>query len=170
MAEQTKAAGDGASPMATDPTGSLDTLLVFNIMRTHNYVSPYIDRSLRELQLTSSQLDVLLVLLEEPDGVPLSEIGRRLVVTKANVTGLIDRLEKKEFVERGSGSDRRVCVARITDSGRELVGRILPDHEKLLARLVDCLGQEEKRQLVELLSRLRKGLREKCWKHAHEKG
>lgn len=140
----------------------LDALLVYNVLLTHNHVSPYLDRSLRELKLTSSQLNVMLLLLEPPDGLPLSEIGKRLVVSKANVTGLIDRLEQKGFVCRNSCNDRRVTMARLTDEGRQAATSIMPDHEKLLAKLVGCLNKKEKRDLVQLLTKLRRGIRQAC--------
>ncbi len=157
--------GEGADSHDMEHLGSatgLDALLVYNILLTHNHVSPYLDRSLRDLKLTSSQLNVMLLLVELPDGLPLSEIGKRLVVSKANVTGLIDRLEHKGYVCRNSCNDRRITMARLTDGGRRAVTRIMPDHEKLLAKLVCCLNKGEKRELVQLLTKLRRGIRQAC--------
>ncbi|MBD3243254.1 MAG: MarR family transcriptional regulator [Chitinivibrionales bacterium] len=157
---------EGAEHHDTQHWGSatgLDALLVYNILLTHNHVSPFLDRSLRDLQLTSSQLNVMLLLIEQPKGLPLSEIGKRLVVSKANVTGLIDRLEQKGYVCRNSCDDRRVTRACLTEEGHRTVTSIMPAHEKTLAKLVGCLNKAEKRELVQLLSKLRRGIREACW-------
>jgi MarR family transcriptional regulator, 2-MHQ and catechol-resistance regulon repressor len=141
---------------------SLDALLVFNLLRSHNYVAPYIDRGLRGLNLTCAQLNFLLLLsATKKQGLPLSEVGRRLVVSKANITGLANRLELRGFVRRGKADDRRVIAAKLTKEGGRLVSGIFPAHEKLFSEMVDCLNTNEKRQLIRLLTKLRKGLRKK---------
>jgi len=142
--------------MGTD----LDTMVVFNLLRTHNYLSPFIDAGLRRQKLTSAQLNTLLVLrAAEPDGLPMGEIGRKLVVTKSNVTGLIDRLERQGLVARSRRSDRRSTLVRLTPEGAELLDRTAPRHAELISELTSCLTEEEKRTLVRLLTRLRRELR-----------
>ncbi len=140
----------------------LDTLLAFSVLRTHNLLAPHLDRNLQDLKLTSAQFNVLLLLHAEPDGgLPLGEIGRKLVVTKANITGLIDRLEQKGLVYRDAADDRRVTVARLTPEGAQLADRVIPRHQDALGDLLDCLAPGEKRSLIDLLTKLRRGVREK---------
>jgi MarR family 2-MHQ and catechol resistance regulon transcriptional repressor len=144
------------------PAAGTDALLVYNMLRTQGLLDPFIDRGLRELNLTGAQLNALLVLRDAgAEGLALSEIGRHLVVTKANVTGLIDRLEREKLVLRESHTDRRVTLARLTEKGTALLEAALPRHRQLLAELLDCLAAEEKEQLIGLLTKLRRGLREK---------
>jgi MarR family 2-MHQ and catechol resistance regulon transcriptional repressor len=123
-----------------------------------------VDRGLRDLNLTGAQFNALLVLRDAgPDGLPLSEVGRRLVVTKANVTGLIDRLERHGLVERVSGAapeDRRITHARLTEKGVTLLEQALPRRRQLLAQAFGGLAPEEKAQLIGLLTRLRRALRD----------
>ena len=140
----------------------LDLLLVFNVMRTHSILSPFVDNQLREVKLWNAQFNALLVLMSAgKEGLPLSEIGRRLVVTNANVTGLIDRLEKEKLVRRDSHRDRRVTLAKLTRKGIKLLNHVLPRHQKWLNELVDCLSKREKEQLIKLMVKLRRGLRER---------
>lgn len=139
-----------------------DALLVYNMLRTHGSLSPFIDRGLHELNLTGAQLNALLVLRAAGGGgLPLGEIGRHLVVTKANVTGLVDRLERDGLVRRESHSDRRVTLARLTEKGERLLAEALPRHRQMLADLMDCLTFDEKELLIGLLTKLRRGLRDK---------
>lgn len=140
----------------------LDTLLAYNVLRTHTYLQPFVDRGLRDLNLTAAQLNALLVLRDAgAKGLPLSELGRHLVVTKANVTGLIDRLEREGLVQRDTHTDRRVTLAKLTAKGAAVLEAAVPHHRQLLAQLLDCLTVEEKEQLITLLTKLRRGLREK---------
>ena len=106
-------------------------------------------------------MNALLVLRDAgAEGIPLSEIGRNLVVTKANVTGLIDRLEREGLVQRDSHSDRRITLAKLTEKGIVVLESALPRRQQLLSELLDCLTSEEKAHLIALLTRLRRGLRE----------
>ena len=68
-----------------------------------------------------------------------ADLSRNLFVTPSNITGIIDRLEKKQFVERiKKEGDRRVALITLTDAGKEL-SKTLPDPimKKFIAELAD---------------------------------
>src|SRR5258708_2498029 len=134
-----------------------DTLLVYNLLRTQSSLNPFIDRGLRELKLTSAQLNVLIVLRDAGEaGISLTDLGRRLIVTKANVTGLIDRLERDGLVQRDNHADRRITLAKLTHDGAALLEEALPRHRELLAALLGDLTPAEKEQLIGLLTKIRR--------------
>ncbi len=88
--------------------------------------------------LTGPQSTLLRTLIKEG---PLSSasLSRRLYVTPSNITGIIDRLEKKGLVERiRKERDRRIVLINLTESGAEL-GNSLPDpiEKKLIYELAD---------------------------------
>ena len=64
-------------------------------------------------------------------------LSKILYVTPSNITGIIDRLEKKAYVVRmKKEGDRRVTLVRLTDAGRKLC-ETMPDpiEQKLIAGL-----------------------------------
>ena len=68
-----------------------------------------------------------------------ADLSRNLFVTPSNITGIIDRLEKKLLVERiKKEGDRRVALINLTDTGKEL-SKTLPDPimKKFIAELAD---------------------------------
>jgi DNA-binding MarR family transcriptional regulator len=68
-----------------------------------------------------------------------ADLSRNLFVTPSNITGIIDRLEKKQLVERiKKEGDRRVTLITLTDAGEEL-SKTLPDPimKKFIAELAD---------------------------------
>jgi len=138
----------------------LDAVLVLNVLRTHNHLSPFIDAGLRRSNLTSAQLNALLVLRAAcGEGLKMGEIGRKLVVTRSNVTGLVDRLERQGLAVRVDTRDRRATVVQLTKAGRKLLGRTEPRYAELLAELTGCLTDRQKRTMIRLLSKLRRELR-----------
>ena len=138
----------------------LDTLVIHNLLRTYSRLHPLLAADLRGRDVTAAQLNALLALRAAgEEGLRMGEIGERLVVTKANVTGLVDRLEHHGLVARSPHRDRRATLVRLTDAGRDAIDRTAPAHARMLTRLTDCLGEREKRTLIRLLTKLRKRLR-----------
>ena len=80
---------------------------------------------LAELGLGFAQAHALRMIdPEEP--LPMSALAERLFCDASNVTGIVDRLESRGLVERGSAEgDRRVKALTLTAAGVELRGRVL---------------------------------------------
>ncbi|HWB71448.1 MAG TPA: MarR family transcriptional regulator [Egibacteraceae bacterium] len=75
-----------------------------------------------EFELTASQA-MALKRLDEP--VAMRELAGLLRCDASNVTGIVDRLEQRELVERRvDPSDRRVKHLVLTPAGRRLRGRL----------------------------------------------
>lgn len=151
---------DKSAPIPDIASPELDKLFIFNILRTSSVLRPLLDSDLREDQITSSQLNILEILYRSGDRtVCMSELGKQLVVSKANITGLIDRLEKRGWVVRQGGADRRETIVRITEAGRETVERVIPGYHGVLSDLCEGLAAAEKAAVVHTLSELRRLLR-----------
>ncbi len=138
----------------------LDTLLVFNLLRTHSYLGPFLEARLRDEHLTGAQLNALLVLREaQPEGLLMGQLGQRLIVTRSNVTGLVDRLERQGLAQRVETPDRRATAVRLTEAGEALVEHVAPRHAEWLSEITGCLNEAEKKTLIQLLTKLRRELR-----------
>lgn len=89
----------------------------------------------------------------------LGDLAEKLLVTGGNVTFVMDRLEGQGLVTRfRSESDRRVVLARLTDSGRDLVARVFPEHAEYIEMLCRHLAPDEQEDLRRLLKKLGKGI------------
>ena len=77
------------------------------------------------------------------------------MVTSGAVTKRLDRLESAGLVERRVATDdRRSRIVVLTDAGRELMDRAVPEHLANEARLLSVLDASERRTLADLLGRL----------------
>ncbi|HEX8771028.1 MAG TPA: MarR family transcriptional regulator [Acidimicrobiales bacterium] len=90
--------------------------------------------------------------LEEP--LSMGELAERLGCDASNVTGIVDRLEERELVERQIlAGDRRVKRLVLTDAGRALRAA----HQERLAQdvpLAASLSPEDRQVLADLLRRV----------------
>jgi DNA-binding MarR family transcriptional regulator len=104
--------------------------------------------------LTLAQYDVLMTLCYG-DGITQQELAERLLVTKANVVGLIDRVGAAGWVQRRPDpGDRRVNRLYLTDAGRKLARQAQPGQFALVKKIFGRLSEAELRQMHALLGRL----------------
>ncbi|MBE0536239.1 MAG: MarR family transcriptional regulator [Phycisphaerae bacterium] len=114
---------------------------------------------LRPYGLTDVQINVLMLLSHQADngeGLTQSRLSEMMLVNRANVTGLINRLERDGLVTRTTDpADRRSNVIRLTRRGQKLLEKVEPDYGKEVARIMDALTPTEQRRLIGLLERVR---------------
>lgn len=84
----------------------------------------------------------------------MCELAEKLLMSGANVTGVIDRLEEKCLVQRVmEADDRRTYRIHLTSAGGKLIAEIFPQHAEKIRQLTHALSTKEKRELTELLKK-----------------
>lgn len=111
-----------------------------------------VDRSLAELGLTFSQVQLLELLMGREAALSPSDLEERLGVSQPTVTGLVKRLEAKGFLRTGvDPTDRRRRIVRITSEGRAVMDEALEQRVAHMSRLLEGLTEAQVAQLRELL-------------------
>ncbi|GBD91861.1 HTH-type transcriptional regulator MhqR [bacterium BMS3Abin04] len=125
-----------------------------NLAKAYEVVRRAHSKHLYSHKLTGPQFGVLEVLTER-GSIPLKRISEQMNVTGANITCVIDNLEKEDLVKRvPSKTDRRVINAEITSKGKQKLGKIFPEHVKNIQEFADKLSENEQKQLAKLLNKL----------------
>ncbi len=84
-----------------------------------------------------------------------SEIADHLGVTRATITGLLDGLERDDFLERHPDSkDRRALTVHMTDKARRFLDEYLPRSCRRFGALMANLSEAECRTLIGLLAKI----------------
>ena len=105
--------------------------------------------------LTSPQFDVLAT-LGGTDGMSMKDLAAATLVTKGTLTGIVDRLEKKELLRREiPPENRRSFTIVLTDAGEALFEKVFPEHIAHLQQRFERLTTDELQQLHGLLKKLR---------------
>ena len=103
----------------------------------------------RGLWLTPQQAQLLTSVA--PGALTHGELATRLHCDKTNVTGLVDRLERRELVRRRTDpADRRVTQVSLTHNGTELVGRFRAAVTAAVTDRLEAWPAEQRRQLAGL--------------------
>src|SRR5664279_1175643 len=105
----------------TPDANVLATEAVMNTIKTADILFDRIGRLLRPLHVSSAGGLVLGILRDHGPMSP-SELGERLIVTRATVTGLVDSLQRRGFVSRSANpADRRSLLVEVTPAGLAVV-------------------------------------------------
>ena len=128
------------------------------ILRVYTVISTEIRKKVGKKGLTLPQLYVLTTLGLQGD-MPLGKLGKELLVTKGNITTIVDHLERDGFVIRDQDKkDRRKTWVRLTPKGEGFFGEIVSAYEGEFVPLMHCLSHEELKQLSQLLKKMTEGL------------
>ena len=102
----------------------LATEAVMNTIRTADMAFERIGRLLRPLGVSAAG-GLVLGQLRDHGVMSPSELGDRLIVARATVTGLLDSLERRGLVTRTANpADRRGLLVDITPAGREVCQQV----------------------------------------------
>ncbi len=150
------AAVDGAKFPQADP---LAQELTLTLIRTFGTLNSLIEEELAADGLSRQRLHVLAFLNRAETEVRMTDVSSWLGVSKANVTNLIDALEREGLAERrASPADRRATAIAITQPGRERLAHALPRHLQHVGQLLAGLNADEKLALTPLLAKTRRTL------------
>jgi len=132
--------------------GVLQTWL--RLARVYQKIQRQLERILDNAGLTLPQFDVL-ANLGMSEGITQQELAERLLVTKGNVCGLLDRMESAGWVQRKpSMQDRRANHIYLTDKGRAALQAAFPIHLGLIQQCLAPLSTVQQAQLNELLDQI----------------
>ena len=131
---------------------ALDTYI--KLLRAADTVSAKVREQVATFGLSEAQFAVLEALYHLG---PLraSEVARKLLRSGANITTVIDNLEKLQLAERRRcPGDRRGVYVHLTPAGTKLLKRIFPSIAGRVTGLMSALDATEQEQLGSLAKKL----------------
>lgn len=112
--------------------------------------------------LTDVQFNLMMLLKYHSranGGLTQVELSRMMLVNRANITSLIDRMEKVRLVARNPvPGDRRYNVIRLTDHGTEVLADAEKAYREKVGQLMGVLSEAELKTLIGVLGRVRANL------------
>ncbi len=102
--------------------------------------------------LSTAQVEILANILIDGSGTS-SVLSKRLKVSKANLTGMIKRLEEKKLVKRSeSKEDGRLKIIELTNKGEKLINTAIPNFILMMSQVLSSVPDNEKRSLASNLT------------------
>ena len=111
-------------------------------------------------ELTDVQFHLMMLLAHHggDEGLSQARLSEMMMVNRANVTGLIDRLEKIGMLRRTAAKDRRYNIIQLTKKGRKLLNKADPAYGKEVQKAMSILSEGDLKRLIKTCEKLRKNL------------
>ncbi len=131
---------------------------LLDLVATSEIIRKIGDRFFKDYGLTRAQFNILVLLREAGDGgLAQVQIGREMIVTAANVSNHMERLERAGLIAREQ-KDRRTNRVVLQPKAKKLLGRIDKEYFARIDQVMGVLTEKENKQLSTLLAKLRAGL------------
>jgi DNA-binding MarR family transcriptional regulator len=122
-------------------------------VRVENYVR---GRLRQEFGTTLPRFDLMAQLERHPDGLRMSELSKRLMVSGGNITGVTDQLEREELVMRTlDREDRRAITVKLSEKGVKRFREMAASHEQWIIELLSGLNGDDKHTMLTILRKLK---------------
>ena len=131
----------------------------------HRCMRRFFESQMKKYDITPPQFEVLVILWKE-DGLVLSELGRRLSRDGPTITGIIDRMEKKELLARKRNTrDRRVIQVYQTEKARQVKDNLMEMQKEAGMNITGGFSDQDIQTLEELLHKVLKNVEDKIIPH-----
>ena len=128
--------------------------LCLQVGRVARKMSKITRKGLDSYGLTTTQFFLLTALYEE-DGVPISVLARKVALDKATLTGLLDRLERDDLIERKADpDDRRAIRIFLTSKAESMRARLTELYHQNNVMFLSVLSREEQVVFERVVNRL----------------
>jgi DNA-binding MarR family transcriptional regulator len=136
---------------------------LLNIYYTTSILKKRADAFFAEFGLTDVQYNLLALLDHQADkdgGLSQAQISDMMLVNRANITSLVDRMEKADLVKRTAhANDRRYNIVKLTAKGRKLFEKVEPIYIEKVEQVTADLTKTELKVLMTALEKVRSHLR-----------
>lgn len=130
------------------------------LKQLHDVQEKNINNTLRNLDLTFSQINVLRALVHSADKqMSLKELEKILHVAQSTTARIVAKMESKGLIESfGDVSDKRIKYIRLTQYGEQYSSNAKQKLEEEETRLLSSLTETEKMVFVSLLQKITSNL------------
>ena len=152
----------GASPAGAQGLDPRELGAYFVLMEAVSLLQHQVEQQLRaEGGISYIQFQLLARLADARRPLTMTELADGVVYSRSGLTYQAALLEKAGLITRGpSLADDRATLVSITDSGRTLLGRVMPGHVLVVRRLLlDPLSQDDLDHLGDIMTRVRDHMR-----------
>jgi DNA-binding MarR family transcriptional regulator len=137
--------------------GKQSVIAWMRLARVYHKIDRRSAEAFREAGLSTAQFDVL-AQVGAREGCTQQELADRLLVTKGNVCQLLDKLERRGWIERRPLARGRGNQLYLTEDGQRIRSATVPAQEQRVAEWLSVLSEEECEQLGLLLRKLDRSL------------
>lgn len=107
--------------------------------------------------LTDVQFNLMMMMRYHggAEGLSQARLSEMMMVNRANVTGLVDRLEKAGMVRRTAAADRRFNMIQLTAKGSKLLDKANGPYDDEVLAVMNVLSKADQKALIKACEKIR---------------
>ena len=127
--------------------------VLYGVVWLANQTQRQVAKTLKPYGLAPVKLNYLMVVkhVGGEKGISQREIASRLLIDPGNVAHVLDNLEKKGWVVRSPGPDRRSHRIKVTPEGNRLLDKVWPVYDGVMKSMTASLTKADQQQLIKIL-------------------
>lgn len=138
---------------------SIESAAWFAVIRAYEECDQLFAAMLAEMELTTSQFDVLIAVDRLGANALPKEVAKQLLVTRANVSGLLRRLEQRGLLGmQPHKTDGRSLVCRLTPTGKKALRRAKSASSRFLREQLSIFSDADLNGIQKKMQRMREHL------------
>jgi DNA-binding MarR family transcriptional regulator len=140
---------------------NIETNITLEFLRVSNLLSRYGAKMVADVGLNSIQQWVILRTIINQGDITIGELKEETLVTKQNMTGMINRLQQSNLVTLfPDPEDKRRTRVKVTEEGQRVYEQLKSSRNEFNAKTYHIYNEQEILILSDLLNRLVKHLKE----------
>lgn len=141
----------------------LEIKIIAANIRITRYLEGLINKGIAKYKISKAQFDVLAFInFSEDKYTTVTELAVIHLVSKANITGIVNRLIKVNLIQKVTDSkDARSNVLTLTEKGAALINELMPIYLQISKDAVSIFSLEEKNKLQDQLKHIEDFMRSK---------
>jgi DNA-binding MarR family transcriptional regulator len=128
--------------------------IVYLLAKAYQKAYACFNKRLHEYGLTPVQALVIMG-ISEAEGLSAKELGKKLMLDNATLSGVLDRLDAAGWITKGTvDEDRRFLRLHLSDKARETLDNLIKERDEANKEILDGLRIEEQMLLKRMLKDL----------------
>jgi DNA-binding MarR family transcriptional regulator len=131
---------------------------LLNIYYTASLLRKKAGEFLQPFGLTDVQFNLMMLLRHQggAEGLNQAQLSKMMLVNRADITSLIDRMEKAGLVARTTDpGDRRYNIIKITSRGEKMLDKIEPLYAKEVKKIMAPLKDVQQKSMIAMMEKVR---------------
>jgi DNA-binding MarR family transcriptional regulator len=131
-----------------------ENYVCFKLNRVRRKIHRYYEEKLAQFKITPAQFYVLSALWDK-DEIKFKDLAKRLDMDGATLTGVLDRMEKRDFIQKIEDTrDRRSVLVCLTPKSKEIRPQMIEIARDLDAEFRKNVDEKDYNKLLNVLDQL----------------
>lgn len=132
---------------------------LMNIWWTANVLRKISSKFFHEYSSSDAQFNILVLLKDSKEPLTQNDLSKKLLVDKSNITGLLDRLQKQDLIQRVPvEGDRRSYHIHLTKAGAKLTAKLDALYVKKVQSIMKDMSERDCRDIIRITKKMRASL------------